>query len=480
MQNILLNNGDSNFLRNTFYELHQQKKLNFKMYLHNDNIKNHLNEISSLDVRNLLKENIQTLGFNEILGSDLLKYLEKNCYSNFSGQLDRLSIEILSQDKKEKLFKRYIIKILNILKTNNISVVFFQTTPHLAFDFLLYHIANFKGIKTLIFFRTFYENLILVSEDYRVNKFKPLLNTNPYIKNSEDLLNTNSSIWYNLGKKLNLKNKQNIFKGFISFIILLIKKTKYIIYNKQINSFHFLNGKINIFYFIYLHFKHLVKTMLLKKKYIKNCKNFELKNEKYVFFAMHNQPEKTTNPEGEEFDNNFKAINFLRKIVDINIKILVKEHPKQLNIFSGDVRQLNFRDSSLYSEILKLQNVFFIPTNTDPKELINNSILNCTISGSVAWESALQNKPAITFGNTWHSDCVATPVISREIDIAIEQLRNLTNMSESHIKMEVKTFLKTISNKFFNTTISDFEIENTNTEKKIIQNQMKNLISQVI
>ena len=105
MQNILLNNGDSNFLRNTFYELHQQKKLNFKMYLHNDNIKNHLNEISSLDVRNLLKENVQTLGFNEILGSDLLKYLEKNCYSNFSGQLDRLSIEILSQDKKEKLFK---------------------------------------------------------------------------------------------------------------------------------------------------------------------------------------------------------------------------------------------------------------------------------------------------------------------------------------------------------------------------------------
>ena len=89
-------------------------------------------------------------------------------------------------------------------------------------------------------------------------------------------MNTNSSIWYNLGKKLNLKNKQNIFKGFISFIILLIKKTKYIIYNKQINSFHFLNGKINIFYFIYF-FKHLVKTILLKKKYIKNCKNFELK-----------------------------------------------------------------------------------------------------------------------------------------------------------------------------------------------------------
>ena len=96
------------------------------MYLHNDNIKNHLNEISSLDVRNLLKENVQTLGFNKILGSDLLKYLEKNCYSNFSGQLDRLSIEILSQDEKEKLFKRYIIKILNILKTNNISVVFFK------------------------------------------------------------------------------------------------------------------------------------------------------------------------------------------------------------------------------------------------------------------------------------------------------------------------------------------------------------------
>ena len=84
---------------------------------------------------------------------------------------------------------------------------------------------------------------------------------------------------------------------------------------------------------------------------------------------MHNQPEKTTNPEGEEFDNNFKAINFLRKIVDINIKILVKEHPKQLNIFSGDVRQLNFRDSSLYSEILKLQNVFFYSNKYRPQRI---------------------------------------------------------------------------------------------------------------
>ena len=90
-------------------------------------------------------------------------------------------------------------------------------------------------------------------------------------------------------KKIKFKNKQNIFKGFISFIILLIKKTKYIIYNKQINSFHFLNGKINIFILYSFIFKHLVKTMLLKK-YIKNCKNFELKRK--IRFAMHNQLKK--------------------------------------------------------------------------------------------------------------------------------------------------------------------------------------------
>ena len=30
---------------------------------------------------------------------------------------------------------------------------------------------------------------------------------------------------------------------------------------------------------------------------------------------MHNQPEKTTNPEGEGFEDNLKAINFLRMVL---------------------------------------------------------------------------------------------------------------------------------------------------------------------
>ena len=86
--------------------------------------------------------------------------------------------------------------------------------------------------------------------------------------------------------------------------------------------------------------------------------------------------------------------------------------------------------------------------------------------------SALQNKPAITFGNTWHSDCVATPVISREIDIAKEQLRNLTNMSESHIKMEVVNFLKQFQTNFLILLLVTLKSKIL-IQKKIIQNQMK-------
>ena len=89
------------------------------------------------------------------------------------------------------------------MKKNQISHLFFQTTPHMGFDYLLFHVANFYKIKTFIFFRTYYENLIIVSADYRFNKFKPIENNNVYLKDKKDIENLNTSVWYNLSKKIN-------------------------------------------------------------------------------------------------------------------------------------------------------------------------------------------------------------------------------------------------------------------------------------
>jgi hypothetical protein len=269
-------------------------------------------------------------------------------------------------------------------------------------------------------------------------------------------------------------------KGLLSFHLILIRRIKYLIFNKQINSFHSLEGKINIFFYIYLHFKHMIKTYFLRKNYFQFAKSTKYSNLKYVFYAMHNQPEKTTNPEGEGFEDNFSAINYLRKVLPKEIKILVKEHPKQLNIYSGDVRQLKFRNFEYYKKIKNLNNVELVPIDTKTDVLIENSILNCTITGTVAWESLLKKKPAISFGNTWHSSCNSTPVISRDPLLAKKQIEILINKTEKDIENDLSKFFKINSKFFFNSTISDFELQNTSENNEILFKNMKNLVEQIL
>ena len=161
------------------------------------------------------------------------------------------------------------------------------------------------------------------------------------------------------------------------------------------------------------------------------------------------------------------------------IKILVKEHPKQLNIYSGDVRQLKFRNFEYYKKIKNLtmqsqsQQILTL-------RLIENSILNCTISGTVAWESVLKKKPAISFGNTWHSSCNSTPVISRDPLQAKKQIEILINKTKKDIENDLSEFFKINSKFFFNTTISDFELQNTYENNKILFKNMKNLVEQLL
>ena len=112
--------------------------------------------------------------------------------------------------------------------------------------------------------------------------------------------------------------------------------------------------------------------------------------------------------------------------------------------------------------------------------MIENSILNCTITGTVAWESALKKKPALSFGNTWHSSCDSTPVVSRDPLVAKKQIEILLNKTEKDIELDVKKFFEENSKSFFNSTISNFELQNTNEDNQILYKNMKNLVEQLL
>ena len=75
---------------------------------------------------------------------------------------------------------------------------------------------------------------------------------------------------------------------------------------------------------------------------------------RFIYFALHFQPERSTMPEGGIFSDQFKAIKVLSKAVDNQTLIYVKEHPRQIDLYP-DLRRFNFRSIKFYKKIMNLK-----------------------------------------------------------------------------------------------------------------------------
>ena len=89
------------------------------------------------------------------------------------------------------------------------------------------------------------------------------------------------------------------------------------IYN-PINPF-----RLNLFTRLYIQNK---RKLNLRKANLKSYDTIDLKKE-FVYFPLHYEPERTTNPDGGFFHDQFIAISKLRGFVPSEIDIIIKEHP---------------------------------------------------------------------------------------------------------------------------------------------------------
>ena len=110
------------------------------------------------------------------MSSKEISYFRKECFYEFLSQTDRLSIKLTSNSEKIKLFDLFVSYFLEYFKDKKITNVIFHTTPHMAFDFIFFKIEDFLNLKKTIFFRTYYEDITLIADDYRKNNFKPITN----------------------------------------------------------------------------------------------------------------------------------------------------------------------------------------------------------------------------------------------------------------------------------------------------------------
>ena len=184
--------------------------------------------------------------------------------------------------------------------------------------------------------------------------------------------------------------------------------------------------------------KQLIKLIRLNIYYNKLVNiNLDL-NHPYIFVGFHMQPEKTSQPMGGEFDNQLMMVKVLSESVPEGWKVYVKEHPNQFNV--KKVPNRHYRDKLMYDLLHRMDNVELVPLEIDSIDLINNSQMVATLTGTMGWEAITRNIPAIVFGDTYYMSCRATRVV-RDVDSCKRAILELQKLNRNEMEIEIYRYI---------------------------------------
>lgn len=133
----------------------------------------------------------------------------------------------------------------------------------------------------------------------------------------------------------------------------------------------------------------------------------------YVLLALHYQPERATVPMGGQFGDQTLIVDLLAKSLPLGWKLLVKEHPWQLQSFGrGEVQ----RSEAFYSYIAATPGVVMLPRHAPTAALVRSARAVATVTGSVGWDALCSGIPVLLFGAAWYRDCPGVHAVASRAD----------------------------------------------------------------
>ncbi len=154
----------------------------------------------------------------------------------------------------------------------------------------------------------------------------------------------------------------------------------------------------------------------LKKEWNKNqykkikFSSFDvIKNKPYVFLGLHKQPEASIDVFGRYYEDQFQNIINIWRALPSGWNLIIKEHSVAIG----------YNEKSFYKKIQSLPQVLLIDDSTSSYEVIQNSELVVTVTGTMAYEASLKNIPALTLVPTFFNQHFLCQKVS------LEDLRNL-------------------------------------------------------
>lgn len=116
-------------------------------------------------------------------------------------------------------------------------------------------------------------------------------------------------------------------------------------------------------------------------------------DQRFVYFPLQLQPEMTTAALGGPYRDQALAIEELAAILPPDVRIYIKENPKQGAFMRGPM---------FYHRLARIPAVRILPSFANTHALTDAAECVATISGTAAWEAIRKGKPALVFGAGWH------------------------------------------------------------------------------
>ena len=362
---------------------------------------------------------------------------------------DRVLTTTLSFRKK----KEYYLNLLNFWieffkKNKDLKLIIYESHPHMPQDIFPYYISKKMGIDCYILKSTSIENSILfdrnLTSEPNYYEFNDIYSSENFKENFNQP--TSKEMF---SKKINNTKHLDIMNNFFYYLfsrMRLIRNFK-ILYKRNKANYH--NGSFLRYLFL-IFYREVEKTYF--RFFLKRQPFPDLKRN-YFYFSLHYQPERSTDPQAANYTFQLLVLKILDRVIPKDYIVYVKEHPRQYADNFPDVRKIHFRDKKFYQDIKKLKNIELINFNSNTFELLKNSKLNISCTGSNVWEGLTKyHTPGIHFGSTWLNLCKSTPSALNLDDNEIQDLiKKLLSKDKEEIKKDLEIFKNLISKYSINT-----------------------------
>lgn len=395
--------------------------------VHQSRLSNMNQELINKKVGNILFSNIPDYAtFLKLYKSDYnLKKEDIELYRFAQLKVERFAQrEVLDAAEAQYRYLIGLTYFLGIFENYTIDAIISGTSEHgWVWDSVVYEIAKQRNIPIFI------ASPELATQTYMAWNFRCL--------NNKHLLNLRDyHLDYNFVELENYAHKlpfNNVVQDKKKECLLDIDAGK----NLSIFTTYFKKGFYENTQRYELPFRLRDGECLQNFKYLKrlesiyaNISQFPEQDEKYVFYALHFEPEAQI-INRSTFTSQLHIIKLISECLPANWKLYVKEHPHQFNLKDDSYFLRNiflFRTEQFYRNIIDNQNVLLIKDTAPSIDLIKNAQAVATICGSVIPEAMAQSKPILIFGteSTVFSECEQSFNIYSKNDI-----RNALNAIEN-------------------------------------------------